>query len=104
MDHSVSSGVTYVQGGGCCYNGGNPPTYFRSVWDRLCQQLFGAIPPGTDSENILPDVEIWTNGVALVEEDNGSYSFAVTSAGDVAPKPYDIVLYKGKYYIIGAVE
>ena len=71
MSHSVCSEVSYVGAGGCCQS----RTVFRSVWDRLCQQLFGAIPPGMDSVDQLPDVEIWSNGVALRSEENGVYSF-----------------------------
>ena len=74
---------------------------FRSVWDRLCQQLFGATPPGMDSEDQLPDIEIWKDGVVMTK-DTYPYSFSVTSS-DGTPKPGDVVLYKGKYYVIGAV-
>ena len=76
---------------------------FRSVWDRLCQQLFDATPPGMDSEEQLPDIEIWKDGVVLVD-DTYPYTFKVTSDGESSPKPSDVVLYKGKYYVIGEVE
>ena len=77
---------------------------FRSVWDRLCQQLFGATPPGMDSEDQLPDINIWKDGVVLVK-DTYPYSFRVmTESGEVIPKPADVILYKGKYYVIGEVD
>ena len=78
--------------------------FYRSVWDRLCQQLFGSIPPGMDTEDILPDINIWKDGVTMQQDENGVYTFTVTTSGNTAPKPDDVVLYKGKYYIIGAVE
>ena len=77
---------------------------FRSVWDRLCQQLFGAIPIGMDSEDQLPDIEIWKDGVVMTK-DTYPYSFRVmTESGEEIPKPADVVLYKGKYYVIGEVD
>ena len=77
---------------------------FRSVWDRLCQQLFGHMPVGMDSEDQLPDIEIWKDGVVMTK-DTYPYSFTVmTESGEVIPKPADVVLYKGKYYVIGAVD
>ena len=103
MSHAVCSDLTYVEGGGCCCKGGNPPTYYRSVWDRLCQQLFGAIPPGMDTEDILPDIEIWKDGVTLQGDENGEYSFTITTSDGSTPKPDDVILYKGKYYIVGEV-
>ena len=75
---------------------------FRSVWDRLCQQLFGAIPIGMNSEDQLPSIEIWKDGVVMTK-DTYPYSFRVTSA-DGTPKPGDVVYYKGMYYIIGEVD
>lgn len=77
---------------------------FRSVWDRLCQQLFGAMPPGMNSEDQLPDIKIWKDGVVMTK-DTYPYSFSVmTESGEISPKPNDVVLYKGKYYVIGAVD
>ena len=77
---------------------------FRSVWDRLCQQLFGHMPIGMNSEEQLPDIEIWKDGVVMTK-DTYPYSFLVMAEdGEVIPKPADVVLYKGKYYVIGAVD
>ena len=107
---AVHSDLLFVQNGnggqgcGCGCNGGGQVTVFRTVWDRLCQQLFGAIPPGMDSVDQLPDVEIWSNGVALRSEENGVYSFSVTASGDTAPKAGDVIQYKGKFYVIGNVN
>ena len=75
---------------------------FRSVWDRLIQQLFGVTPLGIDSEDQLPDIKIWEDGVELVD-DSYPYTFRVTTDGE-QPRPYDVVLYKQKYYVIGAVD
>lgn len=82
----------------CC-----PKGVYQSVWDRLCERLFGALPPGMDSDSILPNVEIWKNGV-IKQNDTSPYTFTVVSDGEVAPKASDIILYKGQYYIIGAVD
>lgn len=111
---AVHSDLAFVSrpgnGPGCgCIPGCNPgcqgsAMVFRSVWDRLCQQLFGAIPPGMNSEDQLPDIEIWKDGVVMTK-DTYPYSFSVmTESGEVTPKPNDVVLYKGKYYVIGAVD
>ena len=99
MSRAVCSDIQYVEPGGCCRS----RMVFRSVWDRLCQQLFGAIPPGMDTEDILPDITIWQEGVILQEEEGGEFSFTVTTSEGEAPKPQDVILYKGKYYIVGEV-
>ena len=104
MSHSVCNDMAYVQGGGCRCNGGTPPMVFRSVWDRLCQQIFGAIPPGMDTENQLPDIEIWDESVVLVSENNGEFTFTVTTSSGKVPKPTDVISYKGKFYVIGEVD
>ena len=99
MARAVCTDIQYVEPGGCCRS----RMVFRSVWDRLCQQLFGAIPPGMDTEDILPDITIWQEGVILQEEEGGVFSFTVTTSGEEAPKAQDVILYKGIYYIIGQV-
>lgn len=106
MSQSVCTDLAYVEPGtgGCCCKGGTPPLIFRTVWDRLVQQMFGPFPPGTDTEEVLPDVTIWEDGVTLVEEQDGSYSFNVTTSDGTSPQPYDAILYQGKFYIIGEVE
>lgn len=76
---------------------------FRSVWDRLVQQLFGATPLGIDSEDQLPDIRIWKDGVTLVD-DSYPYTFRVMTPTGEQPRPQDVVLYKGKYFVIGAVD
>ena len=107
--HSDLSFVSYPNGAGCgckCSCGGDcqgTPMVFRSVWDRLIQQLFGVTPLGIDSEDQLPDIEIWKDGVELVD-DSYPYTFRVMSPAGIPPKPYDVVLYKGRYYVIGAVD
>lgn len=90
---------------GCGCNNGcqGGAMVFRSVWDRLVQQLFGATPPGMDNEYTLPDINIWKGGVVMTEDEN-PYSFVVMSEADDAPKPADVIFYKGKYYVIGAVD
>jgi len=109
MEHAVCSSVSYVQypnhGKGCgcgnvCSNG---VIVFRSVWDRLIQQLFGATPLGIDSEDQLPDIKIWKDGVELVD-DSYPYTFHVTTPDGEQPRPYDVIFYKGVYYIIGAFD
>lgn len=100
MNQAVCTDIQYVEPGGCCRS----RMVFRSVWDRLCQQLFGAIPPGMDTEDILPDVTIWEEGIVLQEEEGGESTFTVTTSSDEPPKPQDVILYKGKYYIVGEVE
>ena len=110
MGHAVCSDLAFVGNGGNIGCGCNPTctpgcsaTVFRSVWDRLCQQLFGAIPPGMDTEDILPDITIWDKGVVLVADENGNYDFTINSVSGT-PKAGDVILYKGKFYIIGEVE
>jgi len=106
MSHSVCNDIAYIDygnGRGCCCNGGTPPTIYRSVWDRLVQQMFGNIPLGLDSEDVLPSITIWEEGVTLVSDVNGVYSFNVTTSGGSSPKPDDVILYKGKYYVVGEV-
>lgn len=100
MSRAVCTDIQYVEPGGCCRS----RMVFRSVWDRLCQQLFGAIPPGMDTEDILPDVAIWDEGITLQEEEGGEFSFTVTTSSEEPPKAQDVILYKGKYYIVGEVE
>lgn len=99
MSHAVCTDLQFVEPGGCCRS----RMVFRSAWDRLCQQLFGALPPGMDAEGQLPDIHIWTEGVTLVD-DSYPYTFRVLTPSGSSPKPYDVVLYKGKYYVIGAVD
>lgn len=105
MGKAINSDLAYVQPA-CCPNGVKPncctPMVFRTVWDRLVQQLFGALPLGMDTSNILPDVEIWKDGVIALSEEP-PFSFKVVSSGDKVPKPTDVILYKKKYYIIGEV-
>lgn len=104
---AVHSDLAFVGNpGGCgckpgCQGGG---MVFRSVWDRLVQQLFGATPPGMDNEDQLPDIDIWKDGVVMTK-DTYPYAFSVmTSDGEALPKPGDVILYKNKYYVIGAVD
>ena len=93
---AVSSDLAFVQG--CC-----PSSVYRSVWDRLCQQLFGAMPAGMIAEDQISNVDIWKDGVSLTVEGTPA-TFTIISDDDDTPKAGDVILYKGKYYIIGAVE
>lgn len=79
------------------------PQTFRSVWDRLCRQLFGAMPPDMASEDQLPNIDIWKDGVAMTD-DSYPYTFVVTSDGEESPKPTDVIEYKGQYFVIGEVK
>lgn len=79
------------------------PQVFRSVWDRLCRQLFGAMPPDMASEDQLPDIDIWKGGI-MRQGGDYPYTFTVISDEEDAPKPADVILYKGKYFVIGAVS
>ena len=98
---SVCTDTAFIQNFGPC--GCKDRMVYRSVWDRLCQQLFGAMPPGMSPEDQLPDVEIFESGISLQGEENGEFSFTVTTSGD-APKPFDVISYKGQFYIIGEVD
>ena len=111
MGKAVHTGLAFVGrpgggNGGCgcnsdCMGGAR---VFRSVWDRLCQQLFGHLPIGMNSDEQLPDINIWKDGVVMTK-DTYPYSFRVmTESGEEIPKPADVVLYKGKYYVIGEVD
>lgn len=93
-------------GGGQCGCGCSQiatPIVFRSVWDRLCRQLFEAMPPDMASEDQLPDIDIWKDGVALAD-DSYPYTFVVASDGTEAPKQGDVIEYKNRYYIVGGVK
>lgn len=76
---------------------------YKSVWDRLSAQLFGAMPVGMNGEEGIPDIDIWKDGVTMLS-DTEPFSFSVITDDSDTPKAGDIVLYKGKYYVIGAVE
>lgn len=82
----------------CC-----PQQVYHSVWDRLCRQLFDAMPQEITSEDQLPNVDIWMDGIALADGPY-PYTFIVASDGTNVPKPADIIKYRGAYYIIGTVE
>ena len=82
---------------------GCPPAVYRSLWDLLCKQLFDSFQIGLDTESTFPNVNIWKDGVALVSKDD-TYTFIVADDAKEAPQASDIILYKGKYYIIGSVE
>ena len=82
-----------------------PPSVYRSLWELLCQQLFGFIPPGMDPEDHFPSVKIWTCGIEKVSEDNGVFSFTIEAPEEVdRPKAGDVLFYKGVTYIIGDVD
>ena len=104
---AVHSNLMFVQNGsggqgcGCGCDGRGQAIVFRSVWDRLVHQLFGSIPVGMVAEGQLPDIHIYTNVVLLNDEE--PYSFAVITDDGSAPQPHDVIQYKDKFYIIGAV-
>lgn len=93
---AVCSDLAYVKS--CC-----PPGVYKSVWDRLCEQLFGLMPAGMNGEEEIPEIDVWKNGVALVS-DADPFSFTITTDDDETPKTGDIVEYKGQFYIIGEVD
>lgn len=95
MGKAISSGLEYVKS--CC-----PPGFYRSVWDRLCEQLFGAMPIGMNGFEQIPNVEIWKDGVVKTS-DTEPYSFTIITDSTDDPKAGDMVLYKGVYYVIGEV-
>lgn len=105
---AINSGLVYVghnpREGRCacaCYGSAE---VFRSVWDRLCHQLFEIAPPSMDTEDVLPDIDIWKGGVVLVEESEYPYTFTVMCENEEdTPKPSDVIQYKDKFYIIGEV-
>ncbi len=82
---------------GCC------SSYYRSVWDRLCQQLFGYIPAGMDTEEILRGLVIWKDGVERVG-DGLPATFRVTATGERKPLATDIIYYREVFYNIGGVS
>lgn len=81
----------------------NPPGVYHSVWELLNARLFDAMPPGLLRENNLPNVDIWDDGIVRIN-DTEPYTFTIVTGESDAPKKDDIILYKGKYYIIGAVS
>jgi len=104
---AINSGLVYVE-----YNGRTSgfsctcpcsAEVFRSVWDRLCRQLFEIAPPSMDTEDVLPDIDIWKGGVVMVDDGHYPYTFEVMCEEGDTPKPSDVIQYKDKYYIIGEV-
>ena len=75
---------------------------YRSVYDRLCQQLYGHIPPGMDTEDILRNVFVWRRNVELVVDEIPA-TFRLTDTGGRVPKTTDIIYYREQYYNIGGV-
>ena len=104
---ATNTSIAYVERDGkipCrCQCASGEVNTFRSVWDRLCRQLFGAMPPGIDSEIQLPDIDIWKDGIALID-DSYPYTFVVASDDEEVPKKDDVIEYKGKFYVIGEVD
>ena len=96
MPKAVSTDLAFVQHGPC----GCPTGIYKSVWDRLIQQVFGIIPPDMDADRILPNVRVWKIGVSRINET----SFSVWDDGVTVPKRGDFIYYKGQYYIIGDVD
>lgn len=81
----------------------NPPGIYRSVWELLNARLLGKMPRELLMENNLPDIDIWKDNVVRVN-DTEPFAFTIVTSEEDAPKKDDIILYKGKYYVIGAVE
>ena len=105
--NAVNPSVAYVQydgkSCGCECGYASQTTVFRSVWDRLCKQLFEATPPGIIPEDQLPDIDIWRTGIVLLD-DSYPYTFAVATDGTEIPKQCDIIEYKGMFFIVGEVD
>ena len=93
---AVCTDLAFVKS--CC-----PPNVYRSVWDRLCDQLFGTLPMGMESEDIFPDIEIWKEGVVMTDTTD-PFSFTIVTDSERPPRPTDVIFYKGKYYTIGTVN
>ena len=94
-NQAVYSDLAYVKS--CC-----PKGVYKSVWDRLCEQLFGAMPAGMSGDESVPNIDIWKDGVALLNDSN-PYSFTVVTEDTDTPKTGDIIEYKGQFYIIGTI-
>jgi len=101
MDYAVKSDLGFVDGCGCPKSCGCAQDVYKSVWDRLAHQLFQHLPPGMNPDEILQDVDVWKDEVILVD-DSDPYTFQVRS--EESPKAGDVIEYKGKFYVIGAVE
>lgn len=93
---AVDTGLDFVTQPSCCC----PSGIYQTVWDRLLQQMFGRIPPGMDTETILPSIRIWKDFVQKIDDT----TFSVLDDGVNVPQPADVILYKGQYYIIGEVD
>ena len=79
------------------------PVVYHSAWELLNARLFDAMPAGLLAQNNLPDVETWKDGI-VPDNDTEPYSFTIITSEEDGPKKDDVILYKGKYYIIGAVD
>ena len=85
------------------------PAVYRSEKDVLCRRLFGAIPPGMDSERQLPNIEIWEDdvildGITSAGNELEEYSFTIAEDETTDPKHSDVIFYNGRFYVIGEVK
>ena len=84
-----------------------PPALYKSLWDLLCNQLFGPTPVVIDTSSTFPDIQIWWHqGTITMTETERPYTFTIEfeSAPTRTPEGSDVILYEGKYYVIRAVS
>ena len=85
------------------------PAVYHSDADLLCRKLFGEIPVGINAECQLPDVEIFKDGVSTEDEikidgELHEYTFTIETESGREPRKSDVVMYDGRFYVIGKVE
>lgn len=84
-----------------------PPALYKSLWDLLCNQLFGPTPVVIDTSATFPDIQIWWHqGTITMTETERPYTFTIEfeSAPSRTPEGSDVILYEGKYYVIRSVS
>ena len=84
-----------------------PPALYKSLWDLLCNQLFGPTPVVIDTSATFPDITIWWHqGEITMTQTERPYVFTIEfeSAPSVSPRSSDVLFYQGKFYVIGAAH
>ena len=80
---------------------------FRTDETRLCDSLFKPIPPGLDPEDQIPSIRIWKDGVEMesaFDDGKNEFTFTIEEEKEGDPKRPDVILYQGKFYVIGEVH
>ena len=95
---AIETDIAYVQTCTC------PCTTFHTYWELLCNQLFVQTAPEISEEETFDEVRVWHDADIAMTVTTSPYTFTITiEVGETAPQASDVLLYAGKYYIVGAV-